>query len=61
MRYSYTALALAFASATQVIASPERHAARHGHAAFHAKKDAGLPEVYVAPSFHIDTHANVSQ
>jgi len=40
MRYSYTTLALALATATQVAAQPNRHAARHGHAAFHAKKDA---------------------
>lgn len=39
MLYSYTALALALATATQVIAEPKGHAARHGHAAFHAKKN----------------------
>lgn len=47
MRYSYTSLALALAiPATQVVATSHQHAARHAnHAAFHAKKDAGLPEV----------------
>jgi len=43
MRYSYTTLALAIATANQVIAQPSRHAARHGHAVFH-KKELEVPE-----------------